>query len=229
MTKILTLVTIVCVVALSAGGVAVLLEVRGLVRDVRTDSAAIAKDTTQTMVLVREAAAHTADASQQASLAAAEQRAYWQKTSVETYKTMASLRLTIVRTDKSLNDVLVPQLAKTLNDTDVTIVQAGAAVSDTQKNLQPSLINLARASAAAADAMADPHLRETLANVDATSLQTAVAMQQLAGVAANAKTASDLALARLRDALRPQKLVLTVLEKALGLAAQGAQVWYGTH
>src|ERR1700689_2518817 len=62
------------------------------------------------LTTVNATAMEARDASEQAKLAATEQRAYWQKTSLETYKTMASLRLTIVRADHSLNDILVPNL-----------------------------------------------------------------------------------------------------------------------
>lgn len=77
----------------------------------------------QAMQNLRDAAASARDASEQAKLAATEQRAYWNKTSLEMYKTMAALRLTIVRTDESFNNVLMPKLATSL-DASVTLQES---------------------------------------------------------------------------------------------------------
>jgi hypothetical protein len=203
-----------------------LLEARHLLRDTRKETYMLTAAAVTVLRNVNDAAENARNASAQANLAAAEQRAYWQKTSLETYKTMASLRLTIVRADHSINDVLVPQLSMTLRDTDQTVLRAGNAVTDAQRQLTPAIENLARASSAAADALADPHIAESIAHVDETAAAAAQATQQLAGVAANAKTASDLALARLRDALKPVSFARALLERMLGLASQGAQIWY---
>jgi hypothetical protein len=224
--KILSVVCAACLVAVTILGGLVLNEARKLVHETRAEAAAISARANSLLLTVDAAAEQAREASAQANLAAAEQRAYWQKTSLETYKTMASLRLTIVRADRSLNDVLVPQLAATLRDTDKTVLAAGNAVTDAQRQLTPAIENLARASSAAADALADPHIAESIAHVDETAAAAAKATEQLAGVAANAKTASDLALARLRDALKPVPFARALLERMLGLAAEGAQIWY---
>jgi ABC-type transporter Mla subunit MlaD len=104
---------------------------------------------------------------------------------VEVHKTQAALRLNLVRLNRSINDELVPKLAAVLTDTDDLSRQAAGNLNDAARQLQPSLQNLSRASAAAADAMSDPHIRETLANVDTASAGVAGASQRLNASMAN--------------------------------------------
>lgn len=109
-----------------------------------------------TLLMTANAAAVNArDASEQARLAAIEQRVYWNKTSLETYKTMASLRLTITRADHSINDVLVPKLGAALDSTTNLSTTAASNLTQIMEGLQPTLGDLARASAAAADTLAE--------------------------------------------------------------------------
>lgn len=134
----------------------------------------------QAMQNLRDAAASARDASEQAKLAATEQRAYWNKTSLEMYKTMAALRLTIVRTDESFNNVLMPKLATSL-DASVTLQESAmkdlsdaiGKVDVTIDALRPAIdggIAATQAASAAMEAagknMADPAIHETLAHVD---------------------------------------------------------------
>src|ERR1700681_4696537 len=88
-----------------------------LARAARQDLASITANLNTLIITANQTAVQARDASEQAKLAAIEQRAYWAKTSLETYKTMAAVRLTIVRTDRSLNDVLVPHLTASLDST----------------------------------------------------------------------------------------------------------------
>jgi ABC-type transporter Mla subunit MlaD len=136
--------------------------------------------TNAAMENLRDAAAEARDASEQAKLAATEQRAYWNKTSLETYKTMAALRLTIVRTDESLNNVLLPKLATSLDATAALEASAASDLSDvtgkvdrTIDALRPEIdasIGATQAASAAMETasktMADPAIHETLAHVD---------------------------------------------------------------
>ncbi len=147
-------------------------ELRRLTPDVRTDVNDLTSEIRQTIVTVNAAADQARQASAQANLAAAEQRAYWAKTSLETYKTMASLRLTIVRTDKSLNDELVPRLAKTLDSTAELSTTAAADLHRTMEELQPTLGNLSQASSAAAAAMSDPAIHDTLVHLDGVAAES---------------------------------------------------------
>jgi hypothetical protein len=166
-------------IALLAIAIAILVffyEMSLLARSLRVDLGALTANTNALLVTANQAAGQARDASEQAKLAAVEQRAYWNKTSLETYKTMASLRLTIVRVDHSVNDDLAPRLGRSLDATTDLSRTAAANLARTMEELQPTLSNLGRASAAAAVAseeaskiIADPHIRETLANLEETS------------------------------------------------------------
>src|ERR1700681_3893461 len=123
-----------------------------LARAARQNLASVTANLNTLIVTANQTAGQARDASEQAKLAAIEQRAYWSKTSLETYKTMASVRLTIVRTDRSLNDVLVPQLGHTLEAPTEFSRSAAANLARMIEGLQPTLGNMGRASAAAADA-----------------------------------------------------------------------------
>ena len=99
---------IIALAAIAAFLVLLLNELRLLARDVRSDVNQASAELRTTIGTINAAAGQARQASSQANIAAtaaagaaAEQRAYWAKTSLETYKTMASLRLTIVRTDHS--------------------------------------------------------------------------------------------------------------------------------
>ena len=239
MTKLLTAVTILCVVALTAAGVAVLLEARALLREANGLLQETREDLAQRNQQAETLIAAAQQASQKAIEAESAQIEHFNLEMREVRKSTNAVKQLVQHTDLRLNGTdnhpelgLLGQFSTVAWNAGVVVQDADTVMRDASKSieeLQPSLANLARASSAAADTMADPHIRETIAHVDETSTQTAEAMKQLAGVAANAKTASDLALARLRDALRPQKLAVTVLEKLLGLASEGAQIYYATH
>lgn len=97
----------------------------------------------------------------QVGAAATEQRAYWQKTSADSDKTVKALRLTVDRaallldhTDKQLNLTLLPDADRQLNLTAeaaqtsvASIGHAGDALAFQLDNLQPILANVDRSSA----------------------------------------------------------------------------------
>lgn len=173
------------IVAVAIGVLIVLYEMSLLVAAIRVDLDKITASANALLVTANQAAGQARDASEQAKLAAIEQRAYWNKTSLETYKTMASVRLTIVRTDHSLNDILVPQLGHTLDATTELSRTAAANLARTMEELQPTFDNMGRASAAAADTMSDPHIRDTLDHLDETSSHLADTADQAAQTMAN--------------------------------------------
>ena len=96
----------------------------------------------------------------QVNQAAAEQRAYWQKTSADSDKTVKALRLTVDRaallldhTDKQLNGSLLPDVDRQFNLTAESaqasfssLTHAGDALTFQIDDLQPIFANLATAS-----------------------------------------------------------------------------------
>jgi hypothetical protein len=213
----------ICLAAVTAGAVFLTIELGLFARDARLDLHATAAKVDRLLTTANETAGQARDASEQAKLAAIEQRAYWNKTSLETYKTMASVRLTIVRADHSLNDILAPQLSATLQSTDRLSSTASDQIAQTLDQMRPVLENLARASAAAADTMADPEIRQAIGHADETSAHAAAAADQTAQIAANLNKASADFAAYVHKITTGPRGVWNILHTLLGLAAQSRQ------
>jgi hypothetical protein len=142
-------------------------------RELRIQVAPIAVDADIALQNSQDAIARATAAEDRFSEAATEQAAYWQKTQLQVYKLITDAKEIMVRTDRSLNDVLVPRVAASLdastglemsamrNLTDTT-----AKIDDTIDALRPMIDNGIHATAAAATAMSDPAIHETLAHVD---------------------------------------------------------------
>lgn len=194
-----------------------------LVRDGRRDLDALSRNLNILTITANQTAVEARDASTQAKLAATEQRAYWQKTSLETYKTMASLRLTIVRTDSSLNDQLVPRLALALDNTNRLSSTAAVQLGKTMDELQPILGNLARASSGAADAINDPAIHEALAHVDETSARAAIVSAETVQIAGHLNDASRDFAAYIHRITAPVRGVYSFFKEVLGLARDARQ------
>src|SRR5665213_1432729 len=153
-----------CAIALAIAGVCALLEGALLLRDLRrqVDSssmsvASVAASVNKLLATANDAAEQLREAAAQANQAAKDESGYFQKTSLEVYKTSAAARQFLVYTDRSLNDVLVPQLDASLADTDALLRQTAIDLHASATAIAPTLDSLAQASAAAATAMADPH------------------------------------------------------------------------
>jgi hypothetical protein len=220
MTKILTIVKIAALVVL----IAVLLEARSLLVDVRRDAGLITADIHTLQAPIQATLHHADEASKQAALAAVEQRAYWNKTSLETYKTMASLRLTITRTDRSINDVLVPRLSGTLESTTALTKEAADSLRSTTAAVAPAIADLAVAARSAANILSDPSIRDTLVHLDETSTSLAAGTKSLSKVASDAQDAADFELAQLK---KPARWWMTVLKVVLGLGSEARILFVG--
>lgn len=180
-------------------------EIRGLVRDIRVSL----RETDIVLANINEAAHNAADASGTAAEAAEQQKQYWAKTSLETYKTMASLRLTITRVDHDI----IPRFSALLDSTNALTRQSAAELDDTTQRLQPTLANLESASAGAAEVMSNPaigvtfeHLAETSASVADTSKQVDL-------------TATDIR-AYVHRLTQPARSIYGIFKEFLGLAYQ---------
>jgi hypothetical protein len=113
------------------------------------------------------------DATQKVSDAADQQSAYWQKTQLQVYKLITDTKEIMVRTDRSLNDILVPRISASLDASTALQVSAmrnltdtTARIDDTIDALRPMIDNGIHATAAASAVMSDPVIHETLAHVD---------------------------------------------------------------
>lgn len=214
---------IFCLLLITTCLALLLIELALLARTARTSLVTLSKNLDALAVTANQTVVEARDASTQAKLAATEQRAYWQKTSLETYKTMASLRLTIVRTDRSVNDELVPRLALALDNTNKLAAAAAGDLQQTVDSLRPTLANLATASASAATAMSDPAIHETLAHVDEASAHAAITSAEAAQIASHLNDAATDFAAYVHRLTAPARGVWTFAKELLGLAAQARQ------
>lgn len=200
-----------------------LVELGMLIRAARQDLNSLSANVNALVITANQTAGEARDASTQAKLAAIEQRAYWQKTSLETYKTMASLRLTIVRTDRSLNDDIFPKTALELDNTNKLAAAAAGELQRTMDALQSTLGNLATASAGAAAAMNDPAIHETLAHVDETSARAAITAAETVQIAGHLNDASRDFAAYVHRITAPARGVYSFFKELLGLARDARQ------
>jgi hypothetical protein len=138
---------------------------------------------------------------------------------LEFQKTEASTRLLIVRTNESLNGGphvagLFPQATATISSAQQLAESANEGLRATTDLVRPSLDNLARATANAADTLADPAIKASLDNLAATSTS-------VAGVSADAKLVADKVT---QDYLKPQKFAWELVKQLAGLGGSFAQM-----
>jgi len=123
------------------------------------------------------------DASERVTAAAQQQSDYWQKTQKQVYEAIVDAKKMIGRTDISLNgrpgyrdEGVLPTMAKTLEAT-ISLQTAAVVdldsttkhVNDTIDAYRPMIDNAIRATGAAATAMSDPAIHETMVNLASTS------------------------------------------------------------
>lgn len=201
---------------------AMLFEARLLLRDARTFVSQTSANGTSIASDARHLIATAQLASDEAVLAEKEQIVSLRKTSLEVYKTTAAARLVLVRLDHSLNDQVAPQLAKTLADTDAAMLQATKNLDATTEGLKPTLENLAAASKAAADSLADPSIKESLQHVDELTAQTAATAANINLATHDIRQVTEKVK---NDYLKPQKFAWSLLKELAGLGGNLAQVF----
>jgi hypothetical protein len=146
-----------------------------------------------------------------------------------TNDTLTAARLTIqnlnttVTTANGTLEVLSETIAHQnagLLDVERNASAAIATLDRTAAQLGPVLDSAQTAAANAAKLSSDPAIQQSMANLNAGTAS-------FAAVAANAKTASDLALDRLRQALKPASLMRRIAEGAANWTVKGAQAYMG--
>jgi hypothetical protein len=171
----------------------------------------------------------------------------YQRLAQEAVGTMAPLRATL-KASKDSSDAIAKNSAQatltlntdlikvgtlldkgnnTLGDLDFAVTQMSenmtSDVNQTVVSLRPAIQNLVSASAGAADAMNDPAIKATLANMQSAS-------GQVVGIAEDAHTESSLVVAQTRQAFKPKNKFLAVLQMLGGGAVTAAEgFYYFTH
>jgi len=115
----------------------------------------------------------TLDQVRQASL---EERSYWQKTAKESAATVRAVRQLVDRTDRSLNDQLVPQASTSLGNLDEQVGRLGPAVEE-----------LAKLERDADRQVNQPAIDATLGHVEETTAHLAETTKHLDAASADAE------------------------------------------
>lgn len=189
------------------------------INDARRDLNLITANLNTSLTSIAVTSRELSDAGAQAALAAKEQRAYWAKTSLETYKTMAAARLTIIRTDRTINDIIAPKLVANLDSVRDVTDTTGASINAVMDQIAPTLINVNRATASAAYTLSDPAIRDSIDNL-------AKVTDNIAGATADVHTETSLLVAKTRDALTPEAKWKTLVKAVLGNAVTAVEIWY---
>jgi hypothetical protein len=212
--KALLIFCVVGVAWITVVAVAVLSEVRLAFRDLHETTLSVRISAVSLLAQAQTTLLHAEDTVDDLDSAAKQQKAYWAKTSLETYKTMASLRLLIVRTDESVNTVMRPLAADALTHAG-GLADAGI---DTVRDVQPILSQLERASGAAVDRMNDPHISETLTHLDETSAALSKSAQRLSDTVGHVDETAALIETRTRQLTKPASLAVRFGKIVLGVA-----------
>lgn len=142
----------------------------------------------------------------------------------QTYRLIEDTKTLIGHTDASLNGEgkgAIPALAETLRETGNLSAKAGVdldvtakTVSDTAISLRPGIDNLTRASAAAADDLADPSIPDGLKHADAS----------IANVEVTTNDVKQVADAFRNDYLKPRNRLWLYFKMIIGLGAQAGDI-----
>lgn len=214
-------------VVLATIGIFALNEFRLLIHDMRSESATVSASLTDTLKTANQAAQQAQQAAAKANTAADTEVQTWQNTSREIYKSSAAVQLLVVRTDRTLNDLVAPKLIEAVQHATNASDQVAANVNLTLADLQPTLANLSVASAAAAKSMADPHIAETLAHVDDSTAALALTAKQMNLTATHIEDTTNLLDQRAHQVLRPASLTYRIAKELFGFTAQAAQISAG--
>ena len=150
-------------------------------RDVDAESLSLHADVSAQIAHVDAIITSAQAASEQMRLAAVEQRAYWQKTSADSDKTVKALRLAVDRaallldhTDKQLTGTLLPDVDRQVNATAESaqfalgsITHAGDALTFSINDLPPIFANLREGTAELS--LASAHADKILADGERTA------------------------------------------------------------
>jgi hypothetical protein len=221
------LVKTVCIVAFTAMACLVLADVHLALRDLRRDAGGLTSQVSTTLAQINATEKDTS-----AKLAADEQ---------QISDTAVAVKHIVQRADqqlygRDLRSGLFGQAAALLARFDALAAQEtqdlhGTAldVHATIAALQPALANLTAASAAAADDLADPAIRDSLHHIDAAAVNVAGTSQQFLGVTTDMHKGTTMAVQAEYDWLHPapEKLAVRLLKFFGGHLVDGTELaWY---
>ena len=99
------------------------------------------------------------------NVAAVAEKTYWDKTQTQVYKLITDTKLLMGRTDRSLNDILVPRLAATLDSTNSAVVR----VSDNVDRVGDATVGVVSKVGPLLDAataqVGNPEIKDSISNL----------------------------------------------------------------
>lgn len=215
--QILEALLLVAAIVLVCLIIVIVQEMRPKVANVLDGAAGATKQSTETLKTLDSAMTAETEKLKEATKQAGKTE-YAIRGAVDSFRRMTD------RTDKRLNDEILPDFSAALRSTDSLARDASRGLDNTVRGLEPTLTNLAAASRNAAANLSDPAIPNSLKHVDEATASLADSAKHFDGISANAETASELALNRFRQALKPASLAKTIFMRLLGLAGPAAQV-----
>ena len=131
------------------------------------------------------------DASDKAVAAEGAQLDSIAKTNTEIFKTARAARTTLDRLNRSVNDVVVPQFAKNLQQTADAFSSAAADLHETTASMQPAIENLTIASKAAADNLSDPAIPAMLLSLEQSGKNLEKGSDQAVAILTDGRQVAD--------------------------------------
>lgn len=208
---------LLCIVALSIMGCAVLLELNSTLRDIHAHTTVTLENLDRNLIILGVTLTEVQKGAKEWQTASVIQSKSATAVLGSVQATTASLQTLVRRTDASLNDSVLPSLAASVNTQNQALLQ-------TQSNLQTGLTLLQQTLRDADAQIKDPALAASLANIQASTGNLNAGIQNLVGVTADAKTAADYELAQLQ---KPGKIWLDVLKFVLGYGSDARGLFVG--
>lgn len=161
------------------------------------------------------------DATATAKGAAVEQRKYWQMSSKQTYKAITDAKGLIARTDISLNRVLVPRIDATLKAQSESMLETQASLRSEIAAAQETTIAGQKVLEVANVHLADPNIKESLANLNDSAKNLSASMEQFRAILTDGRQMADKAR---ETYMKPVNLWWGLVKTFLPLAGSAAQV-----
>lgn len=141
---------------------------RKLINETQTSVKAVREHVDRDLTEIGLTAASLRKTALEAEKASAEQRKYWADSSAEVRQTIASLNQAIQHTDDAINQKVLPAAVSAIQDTHQIAAAAAQSIEEVNHELKPVLANAAALSASGAAVLADPAIRDSLQQIDAT-------------------------------------------------------------
>ncbi len=184
---------------------------------------AFVRDAHVTVLEIGLTAKNLREASVDWKAASKAQVAYVTKTERAASKSFADLDATIKRADESLNGEVLPTLAQSIFDADVSVQRVSHSAESTLSGVDDVTRELA------AD-LGDPAVRQSLSHIETASANLADTSKDVQGIAADTHAETSLILGQTRKAFAPEAKWKSIGKMLIEGTLNGAELYfYLTH